>query len=94
MHLFLEVIAMFIFYSLFAFSILVSILGLINLILIKKYIIYYQNNSTALVSVLIPARKRLILKDVYIHQFDNLKKFKIIVLDDVLMTNYNVVKYF
>ena len=56
MQFFLELIAMFIFYSLFAFSILVSILGVINLIFIKKPIVYSQNNISSLVSVLIPAR--------------------------------------
>ena len=95
MHLFLEVIAMFIFYSLFAFSILVSILGLINLILIKKPIIYYQNNSTALVSVLIPARNEEInIKRCLYSLIDqSYKNLEIIVLDDDSDDQtYNVVK--
>ena len=95
MHLFLEVTAMFIFYSLFAFSILVSILGLINLILIKKPIIYYQNNSTALVSVLIPARNEEInIKRCLYSLIDqSYKNLEIIVLDDDSDDQtYNVVK--
>ena len=84
MYLFLEVIAMFIFYSLFAFSILVSILGIINLIFIKKPIIYHQNNSDALVSVLIPARNEEInIKRCLYSLIDqSYKNLEIIVLDD------------
>ena len=84
MYLFLEVVAMFIFYSLFAFSILVSILGIINLIFIKKPIIYYQNNSDALVSVLIPARNEEInIKRCLYSLIDqSYKNLEIIVLDD------------
>ena len=95
MYLFLEVTAMFIFYSLFAFSILVSILGFINLILIKKPIIYYQNNSTALVSVLIPARNEEInIKRCLYSLIDqSYKNLEIIVLDDDSDDQtYNVVK--
>ena len=84
MYLFLEVVAMFIFYSLFAFSILVSILGIINLIFIKKPIIYHQNNSDALVSVLIPARNEEInIKRCLYSLIDqSYKNLEIIVLDD------------
>ena len=84
MYLFLEVVAMFIFYSLFAFSILVSILGIINLIFIKKPIIYHQNNSYALVSVLIPARNEEInIKRCLYSLIDqSYKNLEIIVLDD------------
>ena len=84
MYLFLEVVAMFIFYSLFAFSILVSILGIINLIFIKKPIIYNQNNSDALVSVLIPARNEEInIKRCLYSLIDqSYKNLEIIVLDD------------
>ena len=84
MYLFLEVVAMFIFYSLFAFSILVSILGIINLIFIKKPIIYRQNNSDALVSVLIPARNEEInIKRCLYSLIDqSYKNLEIIVLDD------------
>ena len=84
MYLFLEVVAMFIFYSLFTFSILVSILGIINLIFIKKPIIYHQNNSDALVSVLIPARNEEInIKRCLYSLIDqSYKNLEIIVLDD------------
>ena len=84
MYLFLEVVAMFIFYSLFAFSIFVSILGIINLIFIKKPIIYHQNNSDALVSVLIPARNEEInIKRCLYSLIDqSYKNLEIIVLDD------------
>ena len=84
MYLFLEAVAMFIFYSLFAFSILVSILGIINLIFIKKPIIYHQNNSDALVSVLIPARNEEInIKRCLYSLIDqSYKNLEIIVLDD------------
>ena len=56
MQVLFELTAMFIFYSLFAFSVLVGLLGFINLIFIKKPIVYNQNNNSSLVSVLIPAR--------------------------------------
>jgi chlorobactene glucosyltransferase len=84
MYLFLEVVAMFIFYSLFAFSILVSILGIINLIFIRKPIIYHQNNSDALVSVLIPARneENNIKRCLYSLIDQTYKNLEIIVLDD------------
>ena len=84
MYLLLEVVAMFIFYSLFAFSIFVSILGIINLIFIKKPIIYHQNNSDALVSVLIPARNEEInIKRCLYSLIDqSYKNLEIIVLDD------------
>ncbi len=84
MQFFLELIAMFIFYSLFAFSILVAILGVINLIFIKKPIAYNQNNSSSLVSVLIPARNEEanIKRCLYSLIDQSYKNLEIIVLDD------------
>ena len=84
MQFFLEFIAMFIFYSLFAFSILVSILGVINLIFIKKPIVYSQNNISSLVSVLIPARNEEgnIKRCLYSLIDQSYKNLEIIVLDD------------
>ena len=95
MHFFLELIAMFIFYSLFAFSILVSILGVINLIFIKKPIVYSQNNISSLVSVLIPARNEEvnIKRCLYSLIDQSYKNLEIIVLDDDSDDQtYNIVK--
>ncbi len=95
MQFFLEFIAMFIFYSLFAFSILVSILGVINLIFIKKPIVYSQNNISSLVSVLIPARNEEvnIKRCLYSLIDQSYKNLEIIVLDDDSDDQtYNIVK--
>ena len=95
MQFFLELIAMFIFYSLFAFSILVSILGVINLIFIKKPIVYSQNNISSLVSVLIPARNEEvnIKRCLYSLIDQSYKNLEIIVLDDDSDDQtYNIVK--
>ncbi len=95
MQFFLELIAMFIFYSLFAFSILVSILGVTNLIFIKKPIVYSQNNISSLVSVLIPARNEEvnIKRCLYSLIDQSYKNLEIIVLDDDSDDQtYNIVK--
>ena len=84
MQILFELIAMFTFYSLFAFSVLVGLLGFINLIFIKKPIVYNQNNNSSLVSVLIPARNEEInIKRCLYSLIDqSYKNLEIIVLDD------------
>ena len=81
---FIEIILLFIFYSLFAFSILVSFLGIINLIFIKKPIIYDKNDLNNLVSILIPARneENNIKRCIYSLIDQSYKNLEIIILDD------------
>ena len=79
-----EFIALFLFYSLFAFSILVAIMGVINLIFIKKPILNDHNKDSSLVSVLIPARNEEIniKRCIYSLVDQSYKNLEIIVLDD------------
>ena len=79
-----EFIAQFLFYSLFAFSILVAIIGLVNLVIIKKPIFYDHNKSSSMVSVLIPARNEEanIKRCIYSLIDQSYKNLEIIVLDD------------
>lgn len=82
---FFEIISLFIFYGLFVFSILVALLGLINLIFIRKAKINdLINKSEVLVSVLIPARNEElnISRCLYSLIDQSHKNFEIIVLDD------------
>ena len=84
MQTFFEFSALFLFYSLFAFSILVALMGLINLVFIKKPIIYDQNKTSVLVSVLIPARNEEvnIKRCIYSLIDQSYKNLEIIILDD------------
>ena len=79
-----EFIALFLFYSLFAFSILVTIMGVINLIFIKKPILNDHIKDSSLVSVLIPARNEEIniKRCIYSIVDQSYKNLEIIVLDD------------
>ena len=79
-----EFIALFLFYSLFAFSILVAIMGVINLIFIKKPNLNDHNKDSSLVSVLIPARNEEIniKRCIYSLVDQSYKNLEIIVLDD------------
>ena len=79
-----EFIALFLFYSLFAFSILVAIMGVINLVFIKKPILNDHNIDSSLVSVLIPARNEElnIKRCIYSLIDQSYKNLEIIVLDD------------
>ena len=79
-----EFIALFLFYSLFAFSILVAIMGVINLVFIKKPILNDHNKDSSLVSVLIPARNEElnIKRCIYSLIDQSYKNLEIIVLDD------------
>ena len=84
MQTFFEFSALFLFYSLFAFSILVALMGLINLVFIKKPIIYDQSKNSVLVSVLIPARNEEvnIKRCIYSLIDQSYKNLEIIILDD------------
>ena len=84
MQTFFEFSALFLFYSLFAFSILVALMGLINLVFIKKPIIYDQSKTSVLVSVLIPARNEEvnIKRCIYSLIDQSYKNLEIIILDD------------
>ena len=79
-----EFIALFLFYSLFAFSIIVAIMGVINLIFIKKPTLNDHNKDSSLVSVLIPARNEEIniKRCIYSLVDQSYKNLEIIVLDD------------
>tara|TARA_B100001029_G_scaffold153583_1_gene137283 strand:+ start:3317 stop:4504 length:1188 start_codon:yes stop_codon:yes gene_type:complete len=82
---FLETLVIFIFYILFAFSILVALLSIVNLFFIRRALISDPlKNQTALLSILIPARNEEanIGRCLYSLIDQSYKNIEIIILDD------------